>query len=1289
MKIRFFCAYLIPNFCWAILISPAGAAIFNNATLDSKYDTPGNWDSNAVPTGSVAASIGSGGSQSAVYDSATGYTTSGILTLGAGSGASGALTLSGSAGALAFGTVNIGTGGGSGSLTVNAGTLTATAADLNLTQSGALVPSTIIVGGGTLNVGNRFIIGDGNIAGSTVTLSSGAINTTNSVVFGGGGAGSATTSVFNLDGGTLNVGAGVLGGAITRYRNAGTYTFNFNGGTLKNTAASGTLLAYSGAGSFEGGGTGITYNVLSGGAIFDTTGGNATATATLAAASGNGGLTKTGTNTLTLASIATGNPLNITVNNGTLSLARTGLAYNNSGGSGNGGSITVYAGTTLKLSAAYNVGYQQQVNINGGTLDLVQNVTGDGQNYTLNLNLSNGGSIISSTGSSLRWGELGNATITVTGTTPSTISSNLYMIGGGGFAGTIDVVDPAGILNYSGVIQKHSYSGVITGVPLIKTGAGTLNLSGANTYTNATTVNAGTLLVTGSMGNTPVTVSSGGTLAGTGAIAGTVSVNGSIKPGNGGIGTLTVNNTVTLQTGSTTTMQIDKTLGVTTADKLFVNSISYGGTLQITATGETLAPGDSFQLFDSLAYGGAFASFALPTLDPGLSWDLSGLSSNGTITVVDTLPTPAFTPTAGGYIGPVTITVNCNEPGTTIYYTYTTDGSPPPNPTTSSNQGTAGSSTAILNMAADSILSVKAMAVKAGSANSPVAQADFGSVNSPVWTFDGSGNWSDPANWNRGAIGQGVGVAADFGTVTQTGGIFVSLDGSRTIGSLAFGDSGNTYGTNISATSGSVLTLDNGASASVISVANQTTNISASLTGNLGLRKTGTGTLGLAGSNSYGPTTVQAGTLVADAANALPSGQGVSVSNGNLRVNSASGQYNWFKFVTSTAIGSGGTLDLAGSATEIHNLTLSGGTLSGSAPDTNYGSWGFNTIFNVEPIVATGGVTSTISASRFDSAWDNPLTFQVETGSTLDVTGIIGGNPGHGAFGVTKTGTGTLILAATNAYTGATLVTHGIVLVNGALNAGSAVTVLSGAALGGSGTAAGTVAVQTGATLSPGNSAVGTLAAGSLTLAGTYACEISSGSADRVDVTGDLNLTGGSLVFSEVSPPTAASYILATCTGTLTGTMTATGTPAGYTVVYDTSNRQVLLSKDGYVSWIADTGLTGNDTLPGADPDDDGIPNGIEFVIGNDPESGVVENLPTITVTGSDLVFEFRRTDISASSNPVAQVSSDLSTGSWSDVTTGISVDDDFFGSGIDRVTVTIPRGANSRMFARLSVSIP
>ena len=68
-----------------------------------------------------------------------------------------------------------------------------------------------------------------------------------------------------------------------------------------------------------------------------------------------------------------------------------------------------------------------------------------------------------------------------------------------------------------------------------------------------------------------------------------------------------------------------------------------------------------------------------------------------------------------------------------------------------------------------------------------------------------------------------------------------------------------------------------------------------------------------------------------------------------------------------------------------------------------------------------------------------------------------------GTNGLIKLDTGTLSLSGWNTYTGPTIVSNGTLLVNGGLDAGSAVTVASGAKLGGSGTIGGDVTFASGA----------------------------------------------------------------------------------------------------------------------------------------------------------------------------------------------------------------------------------
>ena len=154
----------------------------------------------------------------------------------------------------------------------------------------------------------------------------------------------------------------------------------------------------------------------------------------------------------------------------------------------------------------------------------------------------------------------------------------------------------------------------------------------------------------------------------------------------------------------------------------------------------------------------------------------------------------------------------------------------------------------------------------------------------------------------------------------------------------------------------------------------------------------------------------------------------------------------------------GGTLNAASSAITVNNVTLSGGIMIVS-----------NTLNLNGTITVVGTEASMLMGSgkfNLSNVGINTTTFNVNdvaAGTDLTVSGMLADAYSANSAGLIKTGPGTMLLSATNTYTGPTTINAGTLLVNGNSSANTNTwTVLGGATLGGTGKIGGVVNYQNG-----------------------------------------------------------------------------------------------------------------------------------------------------------------------------------------------------------------------------------
>lgn len=337
---------------------------------------------------------------------------------------------------------------------------------------------------------------------------------------------------------------------------------------------------------------------------------------------------------------------------------------------------------------------------------------------------------------------------------------------------------------------------------------------------------------------------------------------------------------------------------------------------------------------------------------------------------------------------------------------------------------------------------------------------------------------------------------------------------------------------------------------------------------------------------------------------------------------------------------------------------------------------------------------SAVANANAAGVFDRTLTLAGSNTGDNIIAASLSNAANGGKLSISKTGAGTWMMnALTNDYSGETTVSAGKLSINGTLT-NSAVTVAAAATLGGNATLNQSLIVA--GNIAPGNS-VGTINTANATISGNYVCEIGGATADTINVTGNLDLTGSSLLVSSLpAGVTSPSYVIATYTGSLTGTfVNVTGLPATYSVVYDATLKQIRLEGTppiaGYTAFATTiTDVTKRGELDDADGDD--INNLLEYVLAGDPNVSNRQILPAFSPTATAAVFTFqRRDDAENDSTPIFQWSTDLQ--SWNDVALGavssgvVTIVEN--ASAPDDVTVTIPKGSNTKIFGRVKVEKP
>lgn len=459
----------------------------------------------------------------------------------------------------------------------------------------------------------------------------------------------------NLYTGTTTLSGGYLSVSSDANLGASTDALDFEGGTLEITGT-----------GFQQTSRSIIWGSAGGGFDIDDAANTFTVTQAL---TGTGGLLKSGAGTLVLAGANTysggtiidagilqGDAASLQgsiTDNATLVFAQT-TSGSFSGSISGSGQLIKNGGGTLVLNGSNS--YTGGTTISAGTLQ------GDASSLQGNI-ADNAALVFDQTSDGTYSGVIsGSGSVTKTGSgTLSLTGANVYSGGTTISAGTLqgDTGSLQGNITDNATLvfdqaSDGTYSSVISGSgSLTKTGAGTLILDGANTYTGGTTISAGALEVGDS--NTAsasiegaVDVQGAGTLRGHGTVVGNVTSDGIVWPG-GSMGTLTIQGNYTQNADGT--LQLDVTPTQSSMLKVSGNA-SLSGTLDLI-----FAPGTySSNKFDLVQAGSLSGTFN--TVNGTVPGSLTSQISYGPTSAELVLAQASVKPLGGSLFGDLMRSVN-------------------------------------------------------------------------------------------------------------------------------------------------------------------------------------------------------------------------------------------------------------------------------------------------------------------------------------------------------------------------------------------------------------------------------------------------------------------------------------------------------------------------------------------------------------------------------------------------------------------------------------------------------